>query len=152
MNRALLRTSQAEVELSWIFGRKRMAQADFRVRSPDRDARSDSARVDVLRRALEQVAEETSRERAGLAERLRVATDQASMLVGTDTFEYLERDDESEHALTAAESQMKHARTRLTELEIFQKKIDVIASLVNELSKELSLDPARSDKAGESVV
>lgn len=130
-------TADCEVrDLNWIFRFKRVARSDFRVRSPERDAQTDQARVTAIATVLEQVDSEVRRERTKLAERLQAATDQAAGLVGTDDFEYLERDEASEQALSEAEIQIGRANARLTQLEAFKQKLDLIADSVNGLTAD----------------
>lgn len=133
--------------MNWIFRIKRIARSDFKVRSPERDAGTDRVRIAAIAKVLEQVGQEVGRERTKLAERLQAATDQAATLVGTDDFEYLERDEESEQALREAEIQMNRAHARLTQLDAFKRKLDTISDSVGSLAPGMS-DPAplRSDR------
>lgn len=112
----------------------------FKVRSPERDARTDRERVSNLAKVLEQISEEVTRERTKLTERLQAATDQAASLVGTDDLEYLDRDEASEKALQDSEFQMRRANARLAQLRAFSAKLEAIAASVDELGAEIPPD------------
>ena len=104
--------------MNWVVGllqRRRTAQ--FVARSRSRDLDLDRRRFDTISRSIEQVETEIRREHDGLARRLHSARLQVSGLVGSEPFEYLDRDSVSERVLSQAEVQMDQASRRLVRLD-----------------------------------
>ena len=99
----------------WL--RRPTAGDGFRVRSSDRDEALDTERFDLITRTIERVEADIARERAGLTRRLEEAKTRASALVGSDTYEYLDRDDMAEKQLRESEIQMAQASRRLRRLD-----------------------------------
>jgi hypothetical protein len=99
----------------WL--RRPAAGEGFRVRSSGRDDALDAERFDLIIRTIERVEADIARERAGLTNRLEEAKTRVSALVGSDTYEYLDRDDMAEKQLRESELQMAQASRRLRRLD-----------------------------------
>ena len=99
----------------WL--RRPAAGDGFRVRSSGRDDALDAERFDLIIRTIERVEADIARERTGLTNRLEEAKTRASALVGSDTYEYLDRDDMAEKQLRESELQMAQASRRLRRLD-----------------------------------
>ncbi len=93
-----------------------MARA-FKVRSPERDARTDEERLGSLARSIGSTMEAVRAERNALKIRVDEARDRAALVAGTDTDEYLARDGRDAVHLRAYEQEMKAGDLRVKELE-----------------------------------
>jgi hypothetical protein len=90
---------------------------DFKVRSPERDARTDTERFGALARSVSSAMEAVRAERNALKIRVDEARDRAALVAGTDNDEYLARDDRDAAHLRAYEQEMMAGDLRLKELE-----------------------------------
>jgi chromosome segregation ATPase len=88
----------------------------FRIRSSARDEKSDADRLASIERALQRAIADAEAEKTGLARRFQSAKDRASMLIGNDATEYLDRDPETERLLTEAERELLAAEARMRQL------------------------------------
>jgi hypothetical protein len=93
-----------------------MARA-FKVRSPERDARTDAERFRSLARSISFTVDAVRTERNALKYRVDEARDRAALVAGTDSGEYLERDDRDAAYLRAYEQEMMAGNLRVSELE-----------------------------------
>lgn len=88
----------------------------FRIRSPLRDAMSDAGRLHSVESAILSAIANAEFERSGFQRRLEDARHRASLLVGNEAFEYLEREKETERDLCASEREFAAAGARIREL------------------------------------
>jgi hypothetical protein len=89
----------------------------FQFRSVDRDRRSDLARLEPIRTALAAALSSLDSEIAGIIERREAAREQVSMLIGSESGLYYEREAPEEKLLSAAERELMNATRRVAELE-----------------------------------
>jgi hypothetical protein len=89
----------------------------FKVRSPERDARTDAERLGSLARSISSVVEAVRAERNALKDRVDEARDRASLVAGTDTDEYIARDGRDAAHLRAYEQEMMAGDRRVKELQ-----------------------------------
>ncbi|MEM6384311.1 MAG: hypothetical protein AAF739_16680 [Pseudomonadota bacterium] len=87
----------------------------FRARNPQRDARSDKARLDALVRHIGDVRAGIAKERRGLERRYADVIGEAAHLV--DTVADVIREPENEEALSQAEANALYAAQRIAELD-----------------------------------
>lgn len=89
----------------------------FRVRSQERDARTDQERFQSLDRAISAALNSVRSERDALRARVDNARDLASFAAGTGADEYLDREPKDVERLREYERQMEQGSGRLLELE-----------------------------------
>lgn len=100
----------------------------FRFRSVERDFAADMTSITAVEAAIDHALKKLESERDGLVRRIQEATDRAAMLVGTDTDEYLVRDNETTAALGRLESEMERGNCRLDRLNRYLTDIHFIRS------------------------
>jgi len=93
-----------------------MARA-FKVRSAERDAKTDSERLGSISAAIEAAVASIRSERNALRARVEAARDQAAFATGTDYEEYLTRDAKDAAMIKEYEQQMASGEKRTQELE-----------------------------------
>jgi predicted nucleic acid-binding Zn-ribbon protein len=89
----------------------------FKVRSAERDAKTDSERLSSISAAIEAAVASIQRERNALRARVDAARDQAAFATGTDYDEYLTRDAKDAAMIKEYEQQMASGEKRTQELE-----------------------------------
>jgi hypothetical protein len=88
----------------------------FRFRSAARDESADTKRLGVIERTIRKVIAEADAERNGLNRRIQDAKNQAGMLVGNDTYEYMDREAATEQELSISEQTLLAAEERMRQL------------------------------------
>jgi hypothetical protein len=89
----------------------------FRLRSVTRDENADAGRLSSIERSLSIAITEANSEKEGLQRRLDAARQQASILLGNQTSEYLDREPESERLLVEAEHNLIAGEKRIDQLK-----------------------------------
>lgn len=89
----------------------------FRTRAPERDQATDSELIGGVAKTIDEALAAFQAEQTGLNRRVDQAMAMASLAVGYDTDEYLERDEAKEAGLKQFESEMKAGRDRLSVLD-----------------------------------
>jgi outer membrane murein-binding lipoprotein Lpp len=89
----------------------------FKVRSAERDAKTDSERLGSISAAIEAAVASIRSERNALRARVDAARDQAAFATGTDYDEYLTRDAKDAAMIKEYEQQMASGEKRTQELE-----------------------------------
>jgi hypothetical protein len=88
----------------------------FRIRSAARDESADTKRLGVVERSLRKVIADAEVERNGLNRRIQDAKTQTAMLIGNDTFEYMDREAATEQELSISEQSLMAAEKRMRQL------------------------------------
>jgi hypothetical protein len=88
----------------------------FRIRSASRDSSTDLKRLQSIENSTSKAIADAEAEKSGLERRMRSATNNAAMLIGNDTFEYLDREPETERLLLDEEKTIMTARNRIQQL------------------------------------
>ena len=89
----------------------------FRLRSSTRDENADARRLSSMERSLSIAITEAKLEKEGLQRRLDAARQQASIWLGNQTSEYLDREPESERLLVEAEQNLIAGEKRIHQLK-----------------------------------
>jgi len=89
----------------------------FRLRSSTRDESADARRLSSIERSLSIAITEAKSEKEGLQRRLDAARQQASIWLGNQTSEYLDREPESERLLVEAEQNLIAGEKRIHQLK-----------------------------------
>ena len=89
----------------------------FRIRSPRRDERTDASRFTSIERSIRNAIAEVESEKDGLQRRIKDARDRAAMLVGNETFGYVDREPEKEQELSNSEQALMSATGRVKQLD-----------------------------------
>lgn len=89
----------------------------FRVRSPERDAKTDRERIHSLSRAINTALDNIRSEKDALQARVDNARDLAALAAGTDVDEYLYREPKDLTRVRDYERQMDQGNRRLKELQ-----------------------------------
>jgi hypothetical protein len=89
----------------------------FRLRSSTRDENADARRLSSIERSLSIAIAEAKSEQEGLQRRLDAARQQASIWLGNQTSEYLDREPESERLLVEAEQNLIAGERRIHQLK-----------------------------------
>ena len=88
----------------------------FRIRSARRDESSDAKRLGSIERSIRNAISDVESEKDGLARRIKGARDRASVYVGSDASEYLDREPSAEQELSASEHELISAAKRVRQL------------------------------------
>jgi hypothetical protein len=88
----------------------------FEARSSARDAETDRARVDAIVLAIGQALSSAEREQAGIKRRLDDVVARASMSVGYEVDEYLDREPHKSRSLNFFDAEIIRAEDRIKEL------------------------------------
>jgi hypothetical protein len=89
----------------------------FRLRSSTRDENADARRLSSIERSLSIAIAEAKSEKEGLQRRLDAARQQASIWLGNQTSEYLDREPKSERLLVEAEQNLIAGERRIHQLK-----------------------------------
>lgn len=98
-----------------LFARK--SEDGFKTRSPERDLATDGATVGRVAEAIDSALAALQAEQSGLSRRVEDAVAMASLAVGTESDEYVSREDSKTDALRGYEDEMRRGRDRLRTLE-----------------------------------
>lgn len=93
------------------------SRSTFKTRSPDRDRQSDAANVALVARAINAALMAAESERAGLARRVADVLSRASVAVGNDVDEYIDRDDRDTSHLNRMDAEIQSGQDRLKQLD-----------------------------------
>jgi hypothetical protein len=93
------------------------SEGKFKTRSSTRDAESDRARLASIMSAIQTALNAAEAEHSGLQKRLNDVMARASVSVGNDTYEHLDREPHRTSALDFFDREFARAETRLKELE-----------------------------------
>jgi hypothetical protein len=96
--------------------RKRLGGAEFRARSPDRDAETDRARIESVLTAIDGALRASEEEQSGLNGRVEDVLARAAVTVGTATDEYLDREPHRSHHQDLFDEEIANGQRRLKEL------------------------------------
>lgn len=105
----------------------------FRIRSSGRDESADQGRLASIERAIRSAVESAELEKSGFERRVREARHRVSSLIGSEPFEYLEREGETERDLVASEREFAAAEKRLQQLS---RHIDHLRQVLEVLKRE----------------
>jgi len=102
----------------------------FRIRSTKRDESSDAKRLGSIERSIQNAISDIETEKDGLARRIKEARDSASVYVGSEASEYLDREESVEKELSASEQVLVSAAQRVrqlnAQLEHLHRVLDVL--------------------------
>ena len=101
--------------LKGFFGKR--SEGGFRLRSSERDEANDQEAIGRVAVAIESALAELQTEQSGLTRRVEEAATMASLVVGTDSDEYISREQFKSDALHGFENEMKRGQDRLRDLE-----------------------------------
>ena len=93
-----------------------IAGSDFKARSSERDAATDRSRIESIMSAGENALGSAEGEQLGLRSRMDDVLARASISVGNDTDEYLDREPHRTAALNFFDQEMARGESRLKEL------------------------------------
>jgi hypothetical protein len=93
------------------------AKSGDRFRSADRDRETDEQRLGAIESAVREALLAAGREKSALGKRLEQAQMTATILAGTDTYEYETRLPERTAGLAESEADMSRAESRLRDLD-----------------------------------
>jgi hypothetical protein len=93
------------------------AKSGDRFRSVDRDRETDEQRLGAIESAVREALLAAGREKSALGKRLEQAQMTATILAGTDTYEYETRLPERTAGLAESEADMSRAESRLRDLD-----------------------------------
>ena len=118
------------------------AKSSDRFRSADRDRQTDEQRLAAIESAVREALLAAGREKSALGKRLEQAQMTATILAGTDTYEYETRLPERTAGLAESEAEMSRAENRLLELDRHISKLKRIESVI--LAESGVVGPAKS--------
>ena len=98
------------------FLKTRLGDQEFRARSADRDAGTDTSRVSAILRAIENALLAAEQEQSGLNRRLEDVLARAAVTLGNGTDEYLEREPLDSHHQNLFGAEIANGQRRLKEL------------------------------------
>ena len=104
----------------------------FRLRSSLRDENADARRLNSIRRSLSRAIAEASFEKEGLQRRIDAARQQASVLLGNQTSEYLDREPESEQLLLEAERNLVAGERQIHQLKAHLDHLSKVLQLLEQ--------------------
>ena len=111
----------------------------FRTRSENSDHRTDLTRVTQVIKAIDEALSASKTERDGLGRRISDAISVASLLVGNDTDEYVERETVDSCRLREYEAEIANGRKRLEHLDYAIGQFESVkAELIARFSPVLS--------------
>jgi hypothetical protein len=94
----------------------RLGDQEFKARSADRDAETDSSRVSSILQAIEGALQAAEQEQAGLNRRVEDVLARAAVTMGNGTDEYLERETLDSHHQDLFGAEISNGQRRLKEL------------------------------------
>ena len=104
----------------------------FRLRSSLRDENADARRLNSIKRSLSRAINEATFEKEGLQRRINAARQQASVLLGNEASEYLERKPESELLLFGAERSLVAGERRILQLKAHLDHLTKVLQLLEQ--------------------
>jgi hypothetical protein len=122
----------------------------FKLRSSLRDESADTRRLNSIKRSLSRAIDEATFEKEGLQRRIDAARQQASVLLGSQTSEYLDREPESEQLLLEAERNLVAGERRILELKAQGSLSQAAAAVRAEVTSARLSRGTVSDSAGGS--
>ena len=94
----------------------RLGGQEFKARSVDRDAETDSSRVGSILEAIENALHAAEQEQVGLSRRVEDVLARAAVTMGNDSDEYLEREPLDSHHQNLFGAEISNGQRRLKEL------------------------------------
>jgi hypothetical protein len=91
-------------------------EAEFRARSPERDAVTDQSRIEAIMVAIEDALHAAEREQSGLNRRVEDVLARAAVTLGNGNDEYLEREALDSHHQDLFDKEIQNGQRRLKEL------------------------------------
>jgi hypothetical protein len=91
-------------------------EAEFRARSPERDAETDQSRIGAIMTAIEDALQAAEREQSGLNRRVEDVLARAAVTLGNGDDEYLEREALDNHHQDLFDREIQNGQRRLKEL------------------------------------
>jgi hypothetical protein len=88
----------------------------FRIRSSRRDETRDASRLGSIERSIQNAIADAELEKTGLNRRIEDATNRASMLMGTESLEYIDRGQKKNQLLADSEDELVAAEKRVRQL------------------------------------
>lgn len=88
----------------------------FWIRSSRRDESTDANRLGSIERSVLDAIADAEKERKGFTKRIEEVRGRASMLMGSETFDYVDRDEKTEQQLQASERVLIAANSRIRQL------------------------------------
>ena len=104
----------------------------FRLRSSLRDENADARRLNSIERSLSRAINEATFEKEGVQRRINAARQQASVLLGNEASEYLEREPESELLLFEAERSLVAGERRILQLKAHLDHLTKVLQLLEQ--------------------
>jgi hypothetical protein len=104
----------------------------FWLRSPRRDESTDAKRLGSIERSILSANSDIDSEKDGLGRRLKDARDRASVYVGSDASEYLDREQSAEIELSASENELVTAAKRLRQLDARKKHLQGVLEVLKQ--------------------
>jgi hypothetical protein len=101
----------------------------FRIRSAERDERSDQSALALVDTALTHALDKLQAERNGLADRVQAALIRASMTVGTGTDEYLTREPSRTSNLRVFETDLARGTDRIAQIDKRLKDLSFVRAV-----------------------
>jgi hypothetical protein len=92
-------------------------EAEFRARSPERDAETDQSRIEAIIVAIEDALHAAEREQSGLNRRVEDVLARAAVTLGNGNDEYLEREALDNHHQDLFDNEIQNGQRRLKELD-----------------------------------
>ena len=90
---------------------------NFKARSLERDAESDSGAVELVAAAINTALEKAVSEREGLKRRLDDVTTRAAVVGGNDMDDYMTRSPQQSEMLRSSDAEIKRGHLRLSKIE-----------------------------------
>lgn len=115
-----------------LFASNQGLEMRFRICSSARDESADASRLAAIERSVVNAIAEAEREKNGLKRRLDSAKGRAAVLLGTDTFEYLDRERENEQLLLEAEHNLIAAERRIHQLNSHLEHLHRVSDLLKQ--------------------
>ena len=104
----------------------------FRLRSSLRDENADARRLNSIKRSLSRAINEATFEKEGLQRQINAARQQASVLLGNEASEYLEREPESELLLFEAERSLVAGERQILQLKAHLDHLTKVLQLLEQ--------------------
>jgi hypothetical protein len=109
--------SAARASIKECNGLEEVLKKPFKVRSPDRDHKTDRDRIGPILAAIEIALADATKEMEALRIRVRDALASASLAAGTGSDEYLSREPEDNRHIAEYEQQLIAGENRIRQLE-----------------------------------
>ena len=121
-----------------------IASADFRARSFERDSETDRSRIASVMSAVENALSSAENEQAGLKSRMDDVLARASVSVGNNTDEYLDREPHRVAALKFFDQEIAKGQSRLKELGTMIAHLKFLKTAMLTRFPELKVSPDQS--------